>query len=431
MKRVTMILLTALLIIFVAGCEDSTLLREARTLRDAENWEDAIEKYKEFLEKNPETRNKEDVKKEISQCYYDWGRLSFKIKRYDAGIHAMEQIIKHYRQTEHYADAMRQLPVLYLENGRKLFSNGDIAGAGENYRTVLSRFRTSVQAQEAWQELEELGVITFSSNGDLYAVNADGSNLKKVTENGFDADISAVGQKIAFIRPTKKGAERGKLMVINLDGTGENELLTYPSAFHPVFSQDGDLIAVSKGSNYQIIRPDGSGKETHYNVSGFDRLGAWSPDSTKLVAYQKGKTSGPYKVWVLESNFETYYALTSKKNEPVLEADWSSDGRKILYITHKGLYLISPSGNTELIHFLDAEAQNLDIRAMDISPTGKHIVMIAKGGEEENFGFYTVNLQKEVMKLELITEEPVKIDPGRASWGRGFIPSEGMRIYNR
>jgi hypothetical protein len=92
------------------------------------------------------------------------------------------------------------------------------------------------------------GTLVFqtASGGAIYAVNADGSNLRYLTE-GMDPALSPDGSQVAFTRwtDTQHGAF-GSLWVTNLDGTGERVILDdvrQPKS--PVWSPDGKQVAIS------------------------------------------------------------------------------------------------------------------------------------------------------------------------------------------
>jgi dipeptidyl aminopeptidase/acylaminoacyl peptidase/uncharacterized protein YraI len=92
------------------------------------------------------------------------------------------------------------------------------------------------------------GTIVFQtvSGGPIYAVEADGSNLRYLT-TGIDPALSPDGQWVAFTRwdDTQNGA-LGSLWVINVDGGSERAILGdihQPKA--PTWSPDGTQIVIS------------------------------------------------------------------------------------------------------------------------------------------------------------------------------------------
>ncbi|GAB4548631.1 MAG: hypothetical protein Kow0063_43540 [Anaerolineae bacterium] len=92
------------------------------------------------------------------------------------------------------------------------------------------------------------GTIVFQmvSGGPIYAVNADGTNLRYLT-TGMDPALSPDGRQVAFTRWEGSGhGAPGSLWVINVDGTGERLIhsdVNQPKA--PVWSPDGSQIAIS------------------------------------------------------------------------------------------------------------------------------------------------------------------------------------------
>ncbi len=87
------------------------------------------------------------------------------------------------------------------------------------------------------------GVLVFqtSSGGDIYAINADGTNLHYVT-HGIDPALSPDGQWIAF---TRWDLDSAGLYIIKTDGTGERKLFAEPLVKAPAWSADGTMIAIS------------------------------------------------------------------------------------------------------------------------------------------------------------------------------------------
>jgi dipeptidyl aminopeptidase/acylaminoacyl peptidase len=92
------------------------------------------------------------------------------------------------------------------------------------------------------------GTIVFQtvSGGAIYALDADGSNLRYLT-TGMDPALSPDGQWVAFTRweDTQNGA-LGSLWVINVDGSGERVVLNdIQQPKSPTWSPDGTHIAIS------------------------------------------------------------------------------------------------------------------------------------------------------------------------------------------
>jgi TolB protein len=87
-------------------------------------------------------------------------------------------------------------------------------------------------------------VFMTGSGGDLYVINADGTNLRHLASGVIDPAVSPDGQQVAFTR--WDGAEMGTLYTINLDGTNERAVvgdILQPKS--PVWSPDGQRIVIS------------------------------------------------------------------------------------------------------------------------------------------------------------------------------------------
>jgi TolB protein len=87
-------------------------------------------------------------------------------------------------------------------------------------------------------------VFTTGSGGDLYVINADGTDLRRLTSGVIDPVVSHDGNQVAFTR--WDGAELGALFTINLDGSGERTILgdmLQPKS--PTWSPDGQEIIIS------------------------------------------------------------------------------------------------------------------------------------------------------------------------------------------
>lgn len=90
------------------------------------------------------------------------------------------------------------------------------------------------------------GTLVFqtASGGPIYAVNADGSNLRYLT-TGLDPVISPDGKTVAFTRWDSPGfASLGSVWVINVDGSGERIITNVAGRpKSPTWSPDGQQIA--------------------------------------------------------------------------------------------------------------------------------------------------------------------------------------------
>ncbi|MBN1221063.1 MAG: SH3 domain-containing protein [Anaerolineae bacterium] len=91
---------------------------------------------------------------------------------------------------------------------------------------------------------QNLLALQLSSGGDIMLINADGSNLRRLT-HGIDPVLSPDGRSVAF---TRWQGDQGSLWIINTDGTNERAIVgELRKAKGPDWSPDGSQIVL----NYQ------------------------------------------------------------------------------------------------------------------------------------------------------------------------------------
>jgi len=129
---------------------------------------------------------------------------------------------------------------------------------------------------------------TRSGNGtDIYTMNADGSDVRRVTDDGYSSDPawSPDGARIAFVstRDTTHA-------IYVMDASGANQRRISPAdldATQPAWSRSG-RIAFEVDNAYGdtgplgiwTVSPDGTGAS---HISGFGRHPQWSPDGSRIT----------------------------------------------------------------------------------------------------------------------------------------------------
>ena len=138
--------------------------------------------------------------------------------------------------------------------------------------------------------MDNVNKIAFASNRDenyeIYVMNADGSGLKRLTNNADDGlfpSWSPDGSKMTFELRTDKNPE---IYVMNANGSERKNLTNDPSRDHvPSWSPDGKKIAFYslKDGNYEIyvMNPDGSKKKRLTKNRSHDMGPSWSPDGMR------------------------------------------------------------------------------------------------------------------------------------------------------
>ncbi len=158
--------------------------------------------------------------------------------------------------------------------------------------------------------------FTRTSNIELYEMNLDGSNVKRVTNYpSWDTypDISPDGTKIAFRRRTvsnimDKDIGNSEVFIANRDGSEAYNITNHPEHDGwPSWSPDGSKIAFAsereRGQNWQIYTIKLDGTELT-RITEFDSQGAefakpqWSPKGDKILCTRT--KDGNVEIYLIE-----------------------------------------------------------------------------------------------------------------------------------
>jgi Tol biopolymer transport system component len=128
---------------------------------------------------------------------------------------------------------------------------------------------------------------------DLYAMNADGTGLRRLTTApGYDGGpfFSPDGRRICFRRFSADGAT-AEIFTVNVDGSGERQLTRLGAmSWAPYFHPSGDYLVFATNrhglTNFELYLVDAEGAREPVRVTtseGFDGLPAFSPDGRTLA----------------------------------------------------------------------------------------------------------------------------------------------------
>lgn len=240
--------------------------------------------------------------------------------------------------------------------GRQNVYRMDSDGFGQTRLTDTARFNSSPSwspdgKKVAFEAKDESGY------GEVFAMDADGSNEVNLTNNNEVHDVGPAwfpnGRKIAFASHRRGGGYQGggnnwELWVMTLDASGDPvgppTRLTRNAAFDtsPAVSPDGRKIAFSSDRDgdfdiyVMLTRPEGPNNrpvKLTDNATAHDEAPDWSPDGTKLAFAGNGTFALDILVMkpVPEGPTNRPKNLTSKSAADDSSPAWSPDGRQIAF----------------------------------------------------------------------------------------------------
>ncbi len=174
----------------------------------------------------------------------------------------------------------------------------------------------------------------FSQNGALWLIDADGTNMRRITSPGVvneQPSWSPNGRWIAFSSDRSGDHD---LWVVRPDGTGLRQVTDTPTfqEGNPNWSPDGGRLAYDicesatfpcPGSpNYEIVtaNADGTGVRRLTNVEGIDFNPAWSPDGTQIV-FRSDRT-GFTHLFTMNADGSDQTQLTFRDFTGGVDPDW-------------------------------------------------------------------------------------------------------------
>jgi Tol biopolymer transport system component len=210
------------------------------------------------------------------------------------------------------------------------------------------------------------GLIAFVSdrdgNGEIYVMDADGSNIRRLTRwrlwDGYPT-WSPDGSQIAYY--SYLSDKDWVIKVINVDG-GDPRQLTDNGICDgaPHWSPEGSQIAYSSDADcagdhreIYVMNADGSEQQNLTRDPADDFGSSWSPDSQQIVF--TSDRDGNLEIYVLdvaraEQRVGDPQRLTDNLAQDYMPA-WSPDGTQIAFVSHR-------DGNDE-IYLMDMDGGNV------------------------------------------------------------------------
>jgi Tol biopolymer transport system component len=209
------------------------------------------------------------------------------------------------------------------------------------------------------------GLIAYTSDGDIWVVNPDGSGRRQLTSGPAD-DHSPVwsrdGTRVAYWSVDPTGAP-ASIMVVGADGSDRLTIFTdeQGATSLPVdWSPDGERIAFvlcpadGRCGDFVVVQTDGTGAQTISDGAFEGEMMSWSPDGTMLAwgGRHGADERGVYVMTPDGSDVRRISGITSLEPPHFCCPRWSPDGASL--VTHAGenggepdIWVIEADGSEE------------------------------------------------------------------------------------
>ena len=200
----------------------------------------------------------------------------------------------------------------------------------------------------------QVGRIAFEStrsgNSDIYVMNADGTDVRQLTnhpESDHAPAWSPDGTQIAF-HSLRDG--NWEIYVMNADGSNVRRLTDHTKRdWRPSWSHDGQLIAFHShrdgNANVYVMNADGTGVRRFTNHAEWDSWPTWSQYSWQIAFFSDRGANGDIYVVNFDGTLMTRLTDHLERDE---EPAWRPNSPRIAFVSRRDgnreIYLINPDG---------------------------------------------------------------------------------------
>lgn len=194
---------------------------------------------------------------------------------------------------------------------------------------------------------------------DIYVMDADGSNVVRLTDTGgFDMNPgwSPDGTRIVF---ASERSGNGEIYVMDPDGSDVVNLTNLAGAGgggSPTWSPDGTRILFATDGDLYLMDADGSNVIQLTHSAEVEQDPAWSPDGARIAFFQWGPSvQGLPELYVMGADGSNIVRIDSDPVAGASQPAWSPDGQFIAYV--RGL--ADPAPGVFQIHVMDVDGSNV------------------------------------------------------------------------
>jgi hypothetical protein len=202
-------------------------------------------------------------------------------------------------------------------------------------------------------------LVAYTRGGHIFVKSADGGPEVKVTGTlgGINPTWSPDGKRLAF---SADADNKSQIYIVNADGSqltritkSSTDLAAGRLGSDPIWSPDGRRIAFTVSPDFPLTNANwdvyvveiaGSGLMRLTDNPARDGLIDWSPDGTKILFWSE-RDSGKTNIYVMNADGSNQKQLTNGKFDD--SANWSPDGKRIVFVSgnDRQLYVMNVDGS--------------------------------------------------------------------------------------
>ena len=195
--------------------------------------------------------------------------------------------------------------------------------------------------------------VVIDGNYEIYVMDADGKNKKRLTQNpAEDHSFQWRINGIIFLR----GSMASQLYIMDADGHNQEQLVDlshWMECYDPAVSPDGKKVAFSSkwNNNRDIYIIDSNNNTTRLSDNSYpEYLPVWSPNGEKIAfVLESPGERFPSKIYTVHADGSNLQNIADNLPWDVL-CSWSPDSKKIVYFANT-------EGNNN-IFIMDADGSN-------------------------------------------------------------------------